>query len=47
MFIYFWLSWVFAERRFSLVAVSEGYSLLAVVAASPVAEYGPRAHKFL
>ena len=31
IFIYFWVPWVFtAANRFSLVSVSEGYSLLGV-----------------
>ena len=45
LFIYFWLCWVFvAVQAFSLVAVSGGYSLVAVcgllvVVASLVAEH--------
>ena len=48
---FFLLHWVFiAECKFSLVAASEGYSLVAgcellVLMASLVAENGPRAHK--
>ena len=45
-FIYSWLCWVFiAVRAFSLIAVSRGYSLIAVhglhiVVASLVADHG-------
>ena len=51
LFFFFLLHWVFiAECKFSLVAASEGYSLVAgcellVLMASLVAENGPRAHK--
>ena len=45
IYLYFWLCWVFvAVLGFSLVAVSGGYSLVAMhgdlmVAASPLAEH--------